>query len=69
MASETADKLAKMSIADAQTLTHEKCKNGEEWAEQLKGQDKLPETYSLTKTVIFKPSEYTSRIQEEDQCN
>lgn len=58
MAAETAHKLATMSIAaDAQTVSHGPCSNMGEWRSQLetvKGQ--LPESYALTKTLVFKPS-------------
>lgn len=56
MASETAAKLAKMSIADAQTVSHGPCSNMGEWREQLQTVTGLPESYALTKTLVFKPS-------------
>lgn len=56
MASETTDKLAKMSIADAQTVSHGPCSNMAEWKSQLETVKGLPESYALTKTLVFKPS-------------
>ncbi|KAA8896792.1 hypothetical protein FN846DRAFT_783620 [Sphaerosporella brunnea] len=56
MASETADKLAAMSLKDVQTVSHGPCNNMPEWKAQLETVKKgLPEHYALTKTLVFKP--------------
>lgn len=61
MASETAHKLAAMSIAaDAQTVSHGPCSNMGEWRSQLETVKGLPESYALTKTLVFKPSIFPS---------
>lgn len=56
MASEAAEKFSVMSIADAQTVSHGPCSNAAEWKSQLESASGLPESYSLTKTLVFKPS-------------
>lgn len=61
MASEAAEKLSAMSIADAQTVSHGPCSNAAEWKSQLESASGLPESYSLTKTLVFKPK--TSKSQ------
>lgn len=59
MASETAHNLAAMSIAaDAKTVSHGPCSNMGEWRSQLETVKDLPESYALTKTLVFKPSMY-----------
>jgi hypothetical protein len=65
MASETADKLATMSLKDAQTVIHAPCTNMAEWKAQLEGVTGLPESYALAKTLVFKPSmNFKRRLQE-----
>ncbi|KAL7273694.1 ribose-phosphate pyrophosphokinase 1 [Rhizina undulata] len=54
MASEVTDKLAVMSLTDAQTVTHGACTNAAEWSEQLAKVEGVPE-FKLTKTLVFKP--------------
>ncbi|KAI5818769.1 hypothetical protein BZA77DRAFT_364048 [Pyronema omphalodes] len=55
MASEAADKLAQMSLNGAQTVSHGPCSNTAEWKTQLQSLSGLPESYALTKTLVFKP--------------
>jgi len=56
MASETADKLAAMTLETAQKVSHGPCNNLAEWKSQLQTVSGLPESYCLTKTLVFKPS-------------
>ncbi|CAZ85151.1 unnamed protein product [Tuber melanosporum] len=44
-----------MSAKDASTLEHGPCANSKEWASQLEALKGLPESYSLSKTLVFKP--------------
>ncbi|KAG0138116.1 hypothetical protein HOY82DRAFT_666657 [Tuber indicum] len=44
-----------MSAKDAPTLEHGPCANSKEWASQLEALKGLPESYSLSKTLVFKP--------------
>ncbi|KAG0125027.1 hypothetical protein HOY82DRAFT_673314 [Tuber indicum] len=50
-----------MSVKDTRTLEHSPCSNPKEWASQLETLEDLPETYSLSKILVFKPK--TARIQ------
>lgn len=69
MASETAHKLAAMSIAaDAQTVSHGPCSNMGEWRSQLETVKGLPESYALTKTLVFKPSMQFPFTSTHDIC-
>jgi hypothetical protein len=57
MASEVAvAKLATMSLENTKPFAHGPCKNMAEWKSQLATVSGLPESYSLTKTLVFKPS-------------
>lgn len=56
MASATADKLATMSLSSAQSVSHGPCNNLPEWKAQLETVSGLPASYTLTKTLVFKPS-------------
>ena len=66
MASAAADQLAAMSLNDAPTLSHAACANTAEWKTQLESASGLPEAFTLTKTLVFKPSRINtfSRISE-----
>lgn len=49
-----------MTLGGAQSFSHGPCNNGAEWKSQLQTLSGLPESYALTKTLVFKPSRASS---------